>query len=144
MLFNDRGLVAEFFGGQLDMPDSEDLRGAIYVHEKFRDRIMTVGSVGVAIAYNNFNGRTCAIHIVIQDKTVFNRQIIREAFEYPFIQCGLTAIITSVDSKNVDSLELARRVGFREVHTVKDGGVDGDMIIFEMRHDECRWLKRSA
>jgi len=143
MLFTSRSLVAEFFHDRLRMPSSGDLRGALYVREEFRHTPMQMDSIGVGLAYNNFNGRTCAIHIVVQDKRCLTRQVVREAFDYPFIQCGLTAIVTSIDSKNEESIELARRVGFREVYRVREGGTDGDLLVMEMRHDECRWIKRS-
>lgn len=140
---DSRDMVGEFFAKRLRMPFSEDLRGALYVRDVYKDAPMTMDSVGVALAYNNFNGRSCAIHIVVQDKAALTREVVREAFHYPFVLCGLNAVVTSIDSVNDESLELARRVGFREVHRVRGGGVEGDLVVMEMLHDECRWIKRS-
>lgn len=137
----NRNMVSDLFAHHLKCPRSEENRGCLYVMDEYLGLVTKMEHVGVGLLYNNFNGRTCAMHIIVQHKRALTRKVVREAFEYPFIDCGLNAVITAVDSKNTESLDLARRVGFKEVHRVVDGGVEGDMVLLQMRHDECRWIK---
>jgi L-amino acid N-acyltransferase YncA len=69
-----------------------------------------------------------------------DREMLYKAFSYPFIQAGLKVAIAVVSSSNEDALRLNRRLGFREVCRIADAMDDGDMVIMEIRPDECRWL----
>jgi hypothetical protein len=67
---------------------------------------------------------------------------LQEVFTYAFVQCnkGLVYTITPEDAKA--SLAVSKALGFREVFRQKDGWAIGtDMILKEMRRDECRYLR---
>jgi hypothetical protein len=142
MRTNDQRLVHSFFHDRLGLHWSEDFRGALYVPEEYRFERSSMDHVAIAVGYNNFIGKTCCIHTVIQRPDLLTRKIIREAFEYPFIVCGLEALLGLVDSTNDDALRFDTKLGFKEVYRVPGGGTDGDLIVMQMLRGECRWLRK--
>lgn len=139
----NRNLVADFFDKKLALHNSADLRGILWVPEEFSmsGTPMSMDQVAIGVAYNGFIGKTCAMHVVIQHPKYLSRKIIQTAFVYPFVQCGVEVILGLVDSTNKAAEDFDRRIGFKEVHTVRNGGLDGDLIIFQMHKADCRWLQ---
>lgn len=138
---SERSLITPFFAAKLGIHASDDLRGILWIPDKYHGHVMKMEHVGVGIAYNCFVGRTAAIHIVVQDRTCFTRHVLRELFDYAFNTCGLNFLYAPVDSQNLSAVEFVPRVGFREVNRISQGGIDGDLIMFGMTKQECRWLK---
>lgn len=100
----------------------------------------TRGLIGV-VAYNGFCGNVCSMHIA-GDGNWVSREFIRAAFEYPFVQLKLAAIVAPVAATNNKALRFDKHFGFREVHRVQDGWENGvDLVLLEMKREECRWLR---
>lgn len=98
--------------------------------------------IAAAIGYNGFTGRACFMHSAIDDPSVINRTFVRAMFEYPFNQCGCTHVIVVVHGNNQHALDIDLRVGFKEVHRLVGGGLEGDDLIFlQMSREECRWIR---
>lgn len=135
-------VVAQFFSEKLGLIKSMDMRGALYIPERFRFLPAHPGHVGVGLAYHNFIGKTCTINIVVQRKECMTPQVVREAFEYPFIVCGLEWVFALIDSTNLDSVELCSRCGFKQVNRFENGGLDGDMLMFALGKSQCKWINR--
>jgi hypothetical protein len=137
----DRGLVWRFFNERLGLHASEDFRGVLHVPEQYKGAPMSADHVAIAVAYNNFVGKTCCMHTVIQRPDMVTRRIVRESFAYPFQTCGCNAVIALVDSVNEAALSFDKKLGFVEVARVPGGGIDGDLIILQMLRGDCRWLR---
>lgn len=138
-----RHMVHGYFHHFLGLHDSVDFRGCLYVPDEFRFQKMDMDHVAIAVAYNAFVGKTCCIHSVIHRPDLVSRSIVRETFEYPFITCGCEAVIGLVDSTNDAALNFNKKLGFKEVHRIPNGGPDGDMIIMQMLRSDCRWLRKT-
>jgi RimJ/RimL family protein N-acetyltransferase len=96
------------------------------------------------VAYNNFCGKICSMHIV-GDGNWVSREFIRIAFDYPFNQCGLKAILSPIASNNTKALKFDLHFGFQEVHRVKDGWEQGvDLILLQLLKEECRYLGKES
>lgn len=121
---------------------SDDFRGAMFIPDHLQGAVAKKEHVIAAYGWSGFIGRTCNISILIQQPALFSRQIIREAFRYPFEVCGLNAVIATVDSTNTGSLSVCDRTGFEKVCTIKDGGAKGDLVVYEMHRERCRWLRK--
>lgn len=68
--------------------------------------------------------------------------LIRDAFVLAFDGYGKGVAIATVVSTNDRSKRLVKRLGFRVCGTVRDAWAPGaDLIMYEMRRDECRWLE---
>lgn len=138
----DKRLAFEFMQSKLNLRAIEDFQGAIFVRPKVRGELMQMKHVAVAYAWHSFIGRTCVINIVVQDKECLTKAVIREAFRYPFNTAGCNAVLALVDSVNVESMSLCERTGFKLKTTIKDGGLEGDLLVYEMCKDDCRWLRQ--
>jgi len=99
------------------------------------------GEIRAMVGYDLWTATSVWMHVAI-DSPVAGRSILRPAFEYPFLEAGRDIILATVRGSNLKARRLDEHLGFREVHRVKDGIAHGeDLIMFEMRKSECRWIK---
>lgn len=93
------------------------------------------GTVAGAVGYNGWQSDSCFMHVAFDTAHSLNRDLLRAAFEYPFKHSGKEAVYALIDKGNDECLRLVRKLGYREVlKTV-------DCVMFEMKADECRWIK---
>lgn len=137
----DRNAVQSFFADRLGLKWSDDFRGVLHVPETFKNATASMDHVAIAVGYNGFIGRTCCMHVVIQQPEAMTPRIVREAFEFPFNVCGCEVVLGMVDSVNTQALDFDRRLGFEEIARIPNGGLEGDLIVFRMTRAECRWLR---
>lgn len=96
---------------------------------------------GVLIAgtlYEGFNGSSVFMHIAI-DKPV-TKQWIRTNARYVFIQLNAKRVSGMVAATNIQAREFLQRVGFIPEVSLHNACVDGDLIIYTIFKEECRWL----
>jgi hypothetical protein len=141
MIIADVNLTREFMVDRLQLRSTPDFRGFMVVNDVYHGRIMDMNHIGVAVGWDNFIGRTCVINIVVQDQKMLSRRVVRECFEFPFLKAGCNAVLAMVDSNNTKSIKLCERSGFEKVHLIPAGGVESDLIVFQMLRTKCRWLR---
>lgn len=109
-------------------------------------RGITYGDGLAIVAYDNWTTNAVFIHCWSRSTSAwFDRRFIREIFRYPFEICGKGLVIATTQGDNTPVLVLSRKLGFRETYRIKDGWALGtDLVIQEMRRDECRWLGGSV
>lgn len=93
------------------------------------------------VGYTGFVGKTCQMHVVNLSTRRVPRKLLWAAFDYPFNQLGLSAVMGIVNSKNDKAMRFDKHLGFKEVTRLEglhDGG--GDIVIMRMNRDECRWI----
>lgn len=97
------------------------------------------GSTAGMVGFDGWTPNSVHMHVAL-GVAAAARPLLRPAFAEAFAD-GRSMALGSVRSSNARSLRLAIRLGFREVYRVKDGWAAGeDMVLFEMRREECRWL----
>lgn len=102
-----------------------------------------VRSVKAFVGYDCWTPNSVQMHIWVAEGVSLPRKFVREAFRYPFEQCGRGLVIGLTPGYNSAALEFNRRIGFREAYRVPDGWSLGtDVVIQEMRRDECRWISQ--
>lgn len=75
------------------------------------------------------------MHVAFDSEHSVTRSLWKAAFEYPFITCGKKAVYGLTPKHITEALAMNERLGFRRIaETV-------DCVMFEMRADECRWLR---
>lgn len=123
----DYPVIWEWINKRTRLPWSSDLRTLASLRSD--------GTVAAAVGYNAWTHSTCWMHVAFDNAHGLNRALLREAFIYPFVKCGMEAVY-GLTPKNLDeALRLNRKLGFRQIaETI-------DCVMFEMRHDECRWIK---
>lgn len=100
------------------------------------------GRIHGMIGYDLWTPNSVQLHQAVETPIAW-RSLIKPGFEYPFIQCGKGLLLGLTPSSNERALAMNRRLGFRETHRVKDAcAVGEDLVVFEMRKEECRWLSK--
>lgn len=100
------------------------------------------GKIDAVVAFNGFTYRICSMHVCGDGGKWIDRQLLRTVFDYVFDRCQCVAVYGHVASNNIEALRLDTHLGFKEVHRIKDAVDDGvDLVILEMRREQCRWLK---
>jgi len=113
------------------MPISDDAR---FIGNSFN------GEVKAVVVYCGFFGKSCAIHVTGFGSHWITKDFLKTVFDYPFKQWNLRVIIGTVAGSNKKSLKLSRHLGFKEVAVIPDAHDDGDLVIFEMRPTDCRFI----
>jgi hypothetical protein len=71
-----------------------------------------------------------------------DRRTLFQLFAYPFLQLEVQAVTVLVSMANLESLNLATKLGFAPVAFVPFAARDGaPLIILQMTIEQCRWLK---
>jgi RimJ/RimL family protein N-acetyltransferase len=91
--------------------------------------------------YESHNGASIMLHIATdQSKKWMNREFLWFVFYFPFEQLGVRKIIAPVESTNSDCVRFIEHIGFTLEATLKDAAPKGDLLIYSMVKDQCRWL----
>lgn len=107
-------------------------------------KLIKDGVVEAMAGYDHWTPNSVNMHMYVRDPKSITRAFVREVFRFPFEIGGRGLVIGVTPSDNAAALDLNKHVGFRETYRVKDGwDVGVDMVVQEMRKEECRWLRRA-
>lgn len=98
------------------------------------------GELIAGVLYDHFNQRSVAMHVAATGRNWLNRDYLRACFRYPFLQLGVTKVLGIVDSANADARRFDEHLGFEIEATVKDAAPGGDLLIYSMTREQCRFL----
>lgn len=105
--------------------------------------IMRQGKIIAALAFNNFQPMPRDIHLTIaaESPAWASRKVLRQIFNYIFIQMGCLRTTVMIAKNNKRARKLAEGVGYKYEGNLRKG-FDGinDAMIYGMLHNECRWL----
>lgn len=82
----------------------------------------------------------CSIHCAADGKNWLTRAFIVAVFDYVFRQLECRVVVNPVNSSNEKSMRFTASCGFAEACRIKNGYADGDLVIFELRKESCKWL----
>lgn len=91
------------------------------------------GEIVSAFGYDSFQDGGCALH-ACTDRP-YTKTLLRLAFKIPFEQWSYRYLVGVISAKNLKSLRLADKLGFREV-----GRLPGELHFFALQKEDCRWL----
>ena len=112
-----------------------DMQALVWVNEESQQVEWVVG-------YTGFIGKVCQMHVVNLGTRRSPRKMLWAAFDYPFNQVGLEAVLGIVNSNNDSAIRFDKHLGFKEVMRLDGLHVGGgDIVIMRMDRDECRWIK---
>lgn len=101
------------------------------------------GRVLGVVAFDGFTATIAQVHVALGTPRAAGI-LFRPAFRYAFLQANRLALVTMVDSRNTRAVGLAAGLGFREACRVRDGmALGADLILFELRREECRYLQET-
>lgn len=102
------------------------------------------GRVRGGVLYDNWTANAVCVHMATETPMAW-RALLPAVCEYAFMEGGRGVVLAHVRASNETSVRMVRHIGFREACRVRDGAAVGDdMVIFEMRREECRFLRRKA
>jgi hypothetical protein len=86
------------------------------------------------VGYNGWVGDGVFMHVALEDEYSMTRNLLREAFVYPFITCGKSTVYTSTPITNEEAIRVSLKLGFKEIAKTPD------FALFQMTFEECRWI----
>lgn len=90
------------------------------------------GHVNAVVAFHRWCHRTASLSVASEGSWM-DRGMIVACADYAFNVCRLTALHVQISSANQRALEVARHIGWRQVHHVKGGWSDGtDLVMLEL------------
>jgi hypothetical protein len=98
-----------------------------------------VGPIAACL-YESCNGASIVGSLAGVGKRWMNREYLWYCFHYPFEEIGVNKIIGIVESTNLEARRLDEHMGFVLEATLKDAAPKGDLLIYSMTKDQCRWL----
>lgn len=98
-----------------------------------------VGPVAACL-YESYNGASVLGHLAGVGRKWMNREFLWFCFEYPFNQLGVTKILGLVESTNLAARKLDEHLGFTIEATLKDCAPNGDLLVYSMTREQCKWL----
>ena len=101
-----------------------------------RDNVLIAG-----VLFDSFNGRSMAMHVAAEGSGWLNRQYLRTAFTYAFVQMKVTKLLGLVDETNAAARRFDEHLGFRLEARIADAAPKGDLLIYSMTPAECRFLE---
>lgn len=102
------------------------------------------GAIRGMVAFDNWTENAAQIHMAAENPAVW-RHLLPAAADFAFEHVGKGVVFGLTPASNEKALKLSRRAGFRQRYRIADGWAKGeDMVISEMRKEDCRWLKSEA
>lgn len=100
------------------------------------------GTIAGGVLFDQYTGRSICIHVAGTSVNWITREFLRVCFDYPFNQLGVIKLIGLVDSTNLQARSFDENVGFTLETTIKDASKYGDLLIYSMTRQQCRFLKK--
>lgn len=133
MLTNDLSRVARWVARMVE----GDALGAQSAVGWLRDDVLTCG-----VFYENFTGRSITATIAISPGAVVPKDFLWAIFNYPFNQLKVFKIFAMVGETNLRSQRLVEKMGFVRETVICDYYPDGDMFVYAMTKQQCRFLEK--
>ena len=98
------------------------------------------GKLIAGVVYYGLNGNciTASIHGIGNWPT---REFLWYMFHYPFVEVGVKRITATVETCNEKSHNFVKHLGFTPEATLQLAGRHGDIHIYRMFPQDCKWLK---
>jgi hypothetical protein len=133
MVVTDKqGLLASLLCDRIGLTPTPDLRCI--------GTVTSEGEIAGIVGYDGYNGASVMMHVAGFGNWI-NRDILKAAFDYPFIKLDCKVVLGLVPSGNTEALKLNKHLGFKVITEIEGAHPDGSLILMAMRREECRWLK---
>lgn len=98
------------------------------------------GKIIAGVLYEAWNGANLSMHVAAEGRRWLTRDFLFACFDYPFNQLKVKRVTGLVPSMNLEAQRFDEHLGFRREAILKDAYPGGDLIIYSMFRDDCRWL----
>ena len=98
------------------------------------------GELIAGVVFDEYNRANVNISVASDgSRRWLNRSFLWAVFDYAFKVCKVRRVTALIASDNHQSINFCRAVGFSHEATLKDAHVNGDILIYRMFRDECKW-----
>ncbi len=131
--------VGAFMQAMLDVKEGfHDGRGIGVVDFHGSDMPLLIAGIW----FENFNGANMMMHVAALPKSRWmSKEVLWYTFYYAFVTCGCKRVTGLVAESNTEAIEFDERLGFKFEARLKNAAVDGDLLVYAMFAEDCRWLK---
>jgi len=98
------------------------------------------GLIVGAAQFTDCNGASVILHCAGEGRDWLNREFLWFCFFYPFEQLQVRKIISPVESSNNDCKKFIEHIGFTLEATLKDASPKGDLLLYTLNREDCKWL----
>jgi RimJ/RimL family protein N-acetyltransferase len=101
------------------------------------------GELVAGVLYEGYNHHNIWMHVAAEPgKKWLNREFLRYCFHYPFVELGCNRVSGYVEAHNADARRFDEHLGFQQEAVLQGAASDGgDVILYVMRRDDCRYLE---
>lgn len=132
MIFFDEKIIAPWVCARIGKTYKPDTFSAI---GRVKD-----GEIIGGVLFEDYNQVNVFMHVAGVDNWL-NRQMISITFDYVFNQLNCLRVTGIVEADNKQARRFDEKLGFKQEAILQDAAPSGDLIIYCMRKDECKWLK---
>ena len=94
------------------------------------------------VVYSDFNGVNVNMHVASDGtRRWMTREYLWTCFDYPFNQAKVKRITGLVGEGNTQSQRFNEHLGFELETTLKLAHPSGDLLVYVLWREKCRWLK---
>ena len=102
------------------------------------------GRLVAGVVYAEWNGVNVVCHIASDgSKRWLIREYLWTIFDYPFNQLRVKRITVCVGEGNRPSRRFVQRLGFELEATLRLAHPTGDLLVYRMFRENCRWLNEN-
>lgn len=99
------------------------------------------GRLVAGMIYESLNPVNVFCHIAGEGNAWLNREFLWIIFDYPFRQLGVKRMSAPIASSNQVCRNFVTKLGFEHEATLYGAHPDGDILIYKITADACRWLE---
>ena len=118
---------------------AEKIEGGYFEARSRSIGLKRYGEFVAGVIYENWNRQSITCHIAIFGR--LTPRYLAVIFDYPFVVCDVKKIIVPVDATNLKSVILVENMGFKKEACIKDGMANGDLILYTLAKENCKYLK---
>lgn len=96
------------------------------------------GEIIAGVIFERYNGQSMWMHVAIEGR--LTPSYLKAVFKYAFIDCDVEKLIGTVASTNVKAIKFDENLGFTEECRIRDATPDGDIILYTMSKEQCRFI----
>ena len=100
------------------------------------------GKLVAGVVFNDYNGANMNMHVCSDGtRRWMTRELLWMVFDYAFNQAKVKRLTGLVGEKNEQAKKFDEHVGFTLETTLERAHPDGQMLVYRMFREDCKWLK---
>lgn len=94
------------------------------------------------VVFDYYNKASICMHVAaLPNKRWMTKEYLWYCFYYPFIELGVRRITGLVPESNMQARKFDEHLGFKLETRLKDAHPDGDVLVYCMKKEDCRFLR---